>query len=186
MIAPRKRPIQREHELQKAVFQFVKDAIDLPPGQWLFTAIDAAQQSTTNARGRNAARGVMTGFPDTLLIVRDSIYRDSIYMAELKWGTAKVSDDQAAVIEHLIRMGVPVGVATSVVEYGEFLDYNSAPLRRHWRTIAEDLDLKVAARIAKLEARRDNPGSARASKTPPRFTAGKRFMARVGKKGIRI
>lgn len=181
MIAPRKRPVQREHELQRAVFQFVRDAIDRPPGEWLFTAIDAAQQSTMNQRARNAARGVMTGFPDTLLIVRDRIY-----VAELKWGKAKPGNDQATVIERLIHIGVPVGVAVSVVEYGEFLDYYSAPLRRHWRTIAEDLDLKVAARIAKLEERRDNPGSARTGKTPTRFTAGKRFMARIGKKGIMV
>jgi hypothetical protein len=176
----RKRPVQREHELAKAVRIFVRDALDVPIADYQFFAFDSAQKATDNQRARMIARGIVVGTPDTLLCIK----QHQPFWCELKWGNNTTSDDQKRLLDKLLVMGHHVGVTRSVVGYCMLLHLARIPLRSSARLIATDLDLKVQARIAKAEQRSASPASSH--KTTPRFTASKRVTKRWAKAGLRV
>jgi hypothetical protein len=171
--APRRRPVQREHELSKAVRVFVRDALDIIPTNYQFFAFDSAQKATDNQRARMVARGIVVGCPDTLLCA----YGFQPFWAELKYGKNKPSGDQNRLIEKLVHIGHHVCVIRSVAEYAGALNRLKFPLRQNWLLIAADLDLKVDARITKAEQRIATPG--RAPKAAPRYTASKRMARKM-------
>lgn len=176
----RRRPVQREHELAKAVRVFVRDAIDVLSSDYQFFAFDSAQKATDNQRARMISRGIVVGTPDTLLCVKDH----KPLWCELKWKAGKPSDDQNRLLQKLYDMGHGAAVANSVHNYMLHLRSWRVPLRSQAELIAADLDLKVSARIAKAEHRVATP--ARAPKPTPRFTAGKRTTKRWAKAGLRV
>lgn len=177
-VPPRKRPVQREHELTRAIRVFVRDAIDVPTSAYQFFVFDSAQKATDNQRARMVSRGVVVGCPDTLLFV---VGLKPIW-CELKWGVGKMSDDQKRLLDKLDLMDHATACLKSVERYCMYLQACGVPLRPNAALIAADLDLKVAARIAKAEQRLTVPG--RASKPSPRFTFGKRAAARAHSKGM--
>lgn len=173
--APRKRPVMREHELAKAVRVFVRDALDVPPIHYQFFAFDSAQKATDNQRARMIARGIVVGTPDTLLCV---IGMRPLW-CELKWGKGKPSEDQDRLLQKLYNMGHGVAVANSVLNYRDHVASWKVPLRANAALIAQDLDLKVAARIAAAETRAANPASGRVRAAGPRYLAGKKLAKRI-------
>lgn len=176
--APRKRPVQREHELTRAIKIFVRDAIGVPPAQYQFFVFDSAQKATDNQRARMVQRGVVVGCPDTVLFVSGM----KPMWCELKYGAGKLSDDQARLLDKLDLMDHAVACLRSVTTYGMYLDRCGVPLRNNAKIIAADLDLKVQARIVKAEQRVASPGHPR--KPGPRYLAGKRIARAMHDKGF--
>lgn len=166
----RRRPVQREHFLQVAIKQFTRDAIDLSPDQFVFMSFDAALNATMNQRVRAVARGEIQGRPDTLLCVKG--HRP--LWAELKTATGRVSPAQEQMLERLRGIHHAAEVIRTVYDYWDYLQGYSIPLRRNAELIAQDLDLKVAARIAKAEERSRNPVKS-SHKAQPRYLVPKRI-----------
>lgn len=168
--APRRRPVQREWELQRACRVFCRDAIDLPPTHWQFLAFDSAQKATDNQRARMVARGVVPGTPDCAVFAASM---PPVWL-ELKWGkNSRPSSDQTLLLGKLNDLGHYAAIARSVSDVRFHLGAAGIPLRRNAELIAADLDLKVAARISKAEQRSITPGLA--PKRAPRFLSNKRM-----------
>jgi hypothetical protein len=172
-----KRRIMREHQLQsKGVTPWAtKAALDVP---FEYMAFDSAAKQTDAQRLFGASRGITKATPDTVLLLAD---RMPIWV-ELKWGTNGLDPDQQEMAKRLLALGHSFGLARSVVGmYHEWLAAG-VTMRPGAFVAAQQYDGRVAAAIARLEA---GPAKKpRASKSPPRFTAGKRFQARARKAGI--
>jgi hypothetical protein len=167
-----RRHIAREHYLQVAIKQYCRDAIANPP-HYLFMAMNAPLNATVNQRARAVAAGEIQGRPDTVLFCPQG----KTLWAEIKYGNGKTSRAQEDVMNRLRLIGHQATVVNSVAGYHSYLAMNGVELRRLSEIIAADLDLKVAARIAKAEQRASSPG--RATRTPLRFTAGRRLTKKM-------
>lgn len=167
-VAPaRKRPVAREHFLQSACRVFARDAIDVPPEKYQFLSFDSAQKATDNQRARMVARGVLPGTWDAMICIADRLP----IWTEFKHGSGKLTPDQNLFGLKMSVLGHGGGVARSVRDFMLLLKDADVPLRRNAELIAEDLDLKVKARIARAEIRLVTPGHTRSA---PRYTLGKR------------
>jgi hypothetical protein len=172
-----RRHIAREHYLQVAIKQFVRDAIANPP-HYFFMAMNAPLNATVNQRARAVAAGEIQGRPDTVLFCP----KGNTLWAEVKHGKGRTSTAQEDVMDRLRLIGHQATVVNSVAGYCSYLKMNGVELRPNAELIAADLDLKVAARIQKAEQRASSPG--RATRTAPRFTATVRLARRMNKMGM--
>ena len=179
----RKRRVDREHILQcHGIKRFAENAIDMPRTDYLFIGFDMAGQKTQNQRAREATRGIIPGTPDTCLHIAGL----PPLWVELKVHPNKASDVQNQTMARLARAGCRVGIAYSVVEYCHLMREWGVLLKPNADFQAQVLDGNVATLIAKAEARAESGGSTRKAKAAPRFTAGKRMVARAAKSGIRL
>jgi hypothetical protein len=172
-----RRHIAREHFLQVAIRQFVRDAIANPP-HYFFMAMNAPLNATVNQRARAVAAGEIQGRPDTVLFCPNG----NTLWAEIKHGKGKTSTAQEDVMSRLRLIGHQTAVVNSVEAYCIYLRMCKVALRPNAELIAADLDLKVAARIIKAEHRASSPG--RATRTEPRFTATVRLARRMNRDGL--
>lgn len=178
----RKQPIQREHCLQEQVYSFAESAIALLASEYFFQSHDRREAGARYSHARESARGIRAGAPDTQLNI---VGRPPIWW-EAKDDGKKPDDNQKAVMAHLAGLGHQVGWGTSVVMYCDFLRHCGVPLRANADYQAMMLDAKVAANIAKAEARRDGAGKTRSPKPQPQFIMSRRGVARIRKAGIPI
>lgn len=172
-----KRRIMREHQLQsKGVVPWAtKAALDVPHE---FMAFDSAAKQTDAQRLFGASRGITKATPDVVLFLPGRL---PIWI-ELKWGSNGLDPDQRVMHERLANLGHYVGVARSVVEVCREWLAAGVTMRPGAFVAAQQYDGRVAAAIARLEA---GPSKkSRASKAPPRFTAGRGFQTRARKAGI--
>lgn len=172
-----RRHIAREHYLQVAIKQYCRDAIANPPN-YIFMAMNAPLNATVNQRARAVAAGEIQGRPDTVLFCP----RGKTLWAEIKHGNGKTSRAQEDVMDRLRLIGHQATVVNSVASYHSYLAMNGVELRRLAQLVADDLDLKVAARIQKAEQRASSPG--RATRAAPRFTAGRKLARRMNQTGM--
>lgn len=175
----RKRPVQREHELQRGCLQFCRDAIDLPPKDFQLFAFDSAQKATDNQRARMMSRGVIPGTPDLCLFVK---HKSPIWF-ELKWGNNKLSLDQDRLARKLSAMGHYAYCINSINGALIGLGLALIPMRPNAALIAADLDLKVQARVAKAEQRATSPASVKV-RAEPRYRFGKTAYKRAHARGL--
>lgn len=181
----RKDPIPREHFLQQGVFAFTKSAINLPPEDYFFLSHDRSAQSGDFSHARQGLRGVRRGIPDTQLLVKQS------YDCLCIWWEAKVpgnkpDGEQNLILDVFESLGCCASWGTSVVMYCNFLRECGVPLVANADYQAMMLDAKVAANIAKAEARRDGAVKTRSPKSQPKFLMSRRGVARIRKAGIPI
>lgn len=177
--AARRRPVQREHEIQRACRQFIRDGMDVKPDDYQLFSFDAAQKGTLNQRARATARGVITGTPDCALFVRGH----PPFWIEVKHGWRETSPQQEQLLAKLVFLGHQTCIVRSVHELWRAIKQSDVPLRGNAELIAMDLDLKVQARIARAEVRVATPGTGRV-KAAPRFSPSKRAYGRGHAKGM--
>jgi hypothetical protein len=149
--------IYREHIRQRFARSFVRDALDC---QHEFASFDSAKVSTMQARQREAARGVVSGWPDTGLFV---VGFPPIW-CEWKAPGNKPSARQEAVGDRLMGLGHWWSWCASVVTYCAWLRSIGVPLRPNAELLAMHADAKADAAIAKAETRKPRAYAAPAKK----------------------
>jgi len=178
-----KKPIQREHILQGRVFRFTNHAIALTSDKYQFFSFDRSGQSGRFTHAREAERGVRRSTPDTLLEV---VGMESIWW-EAKDKGNEPTEEQYQMLNKLRQLRRFAGWGDCVMDYAMFLELCGVPLVENWKYQATVLDGHVDTLIARAEEKRDGFAKRpRATKSAPRYTAGKRFSARAKKAGIMI
>ena len=134
---PRHKPRQWERAgLQPAVFRFAESQV---LGEKLFFSVDRAAP-VGNSHVVEALRGLKAGLPDTWLLLPSRLVA-----CELKV-TGNPRDEQEACGRAILALGHHWFWTQSVLGYGAELERIGVGLRRHWRVVAEDEDLRLKAR----------------------------------------
>src|SRR6185437_7393310 len=172
----RRRPIDREHILQKHIKKFAEEAVI--GGEFL--AFDRAKKAGRFTHIRERARGVRKGNADTLLRVPT---HPGIW-CEIKWGKNTPDDDQIEFSRRMKAVGDIWFWTTTVTAYFTKLKELGVQMRANAALIATDHDARVLGEIMREEAKRGAVPKVARTKTVPRFLAGKRFTARARKSGV--
>lgn len=123
---PKRRVTQSEHQLQRAVAQYLDVA--LPPGSW-WTSIDSAGRGPI-AGARMKARGVKRGVADLLIIADGRSSRSwTTLWVELKSKNGRLTDDQYAFFHAAVRAGHEYAIIRSVAALDVALRYLGVELR---------------------------------------------------------
>jgi hypothetical protein len=172
----RRRPIDREHILQKHLKKFAEEAVI--GGEFL--AFDRAKKMGQFSHMRERARGVRKGNADTLLRVAGL----PPIWCEVKYGKNVPDDDQEEFGRRMQAVGDIWFWTTSVVAYFTRLKGLNVPLRANAALIAMDHDARVLGEVMSAEEKRDGAPKVARIKAVPRFTARKRMVARARKMGV--
>jgi hypothetical protein len=106
--------------LQIAVFEHLRRRP--APGVFAWHAKNGGvHQASAPQRKLNAARGVVSGMPD-VMIIRDAKPCRMIYGIELKTERGKLSADQADVLEELRRVGCRTYIAFGLDDALDYLE----------------------------------------------------------------
>lgn len=144
-----------EHRFQASLREYLDLAIPRG-GPVVWTSIDAGGKSSAMEAGQKIARGVRSGWPDTLFF-----YEGRAYVIELKWGDNTLDKRQQRVREEILTSKVPFAVAYSIEEVEAILREWGIPLRASVGASAAPSPahgpLKPAPHTAKGSGRRRAP-----------------------------
>ena len=138
--------IHREHALQRGVARFVRRTVSQP---YVFVCWDRAGKQSAASHIYEAARGLISGWPDTGLF-----FDGRAFLCELKAPGSRPNENQIAVGGRLLDAGIVWFWADSVCEYSSVLSSYFAPGdSASWETMARYEDELVAADIRRQEAK---------------------------------
>ena len=146
-----------EHSLQVALVKLVRVYVAQPH---LFISVDAAKSASSMQRIREKARGVLSGTPDTLLVVPTL----PLIAVELKAPGNRPTDRQMQVGAAITAAGHHWGWADSCAEYFRLLSAWGVPVIGTWWLAAQDADARLAsAAIRAEESKTGRPSRARSA-----------------------
>lgn len=147
-----------EHNLQIMVTKFVRAFV---PAPHFFTGIDRGQRTGRFSHVRQKARGLVSGTPDTLLLVPGL----PAITIELKAPGGRLTEQQLRVGDAIQGAGHGWGWCDSVSGYARILDRLGIPLLQNWDLGAASHDATLAsAAIRSEEKKTGRPSKARAPK----------------------
>lgn len=146
-----------EHALQIMIHKWVKAHVAHP---FVFNSVDRAKRSGQFTHVREKARGMLAGFPDTILLVNGMTIT-----AELKALGKKPTERQAAVGEVIKASGHHWFWCDNVFAYAQALHNFGVPLVGAWGIAADGHDATLASaairseesKTGKVSKKRRNP-----------------------------
>jgi hypothetical protein len=171
-----------EHELQVMVTKFVRNCVPMPH---FFCGIDRSQRHGEFEHVRQKARGLISGTPDTLLIVPGL----PAIAIELKAPGNKPTEAQLRVRDAIQAAGGIWGWCDTVFGYAAILLNAGVPMIGRWDIAAAGHDATlVGAAIRREEAKTGVVSKKRAYRRPEvkPTTTQLRAVARIRAAGIRI
>lgn len=136
--------VQREKQLQSAIVKFVKNCVTVPHLLLAFDRSENRRSASGDSHMWEAARGIKTGTPDTVLLVGGM---PSLWV-ELKAGNKGPTDAQLHVHALIRAASHKVTWCNSVEGYRKAMLVAGVPLIPAAAIVAADYDAKLAVRFA--------------------------------------
>ena len=140
-----------EHALQTLVCKLVREIVPQP---CLFTSIDRSAKQSAFQHMREASRGILSGFPDCILLVPGM----PVIAVELKAPGSKPSERQRAVEEAILASGHHYAWADSVQGYVALLRGFGVPLADRADDPCARVGHRLAVRVGRADRGRVVPG----------------------------